>query len=431
MNFVFENYTSLKIFNDPCYNLVMAIANKTGNFLKKNTSYESGNTRFKFSDFVSRFFEINPDNTAKAFPFESKPLHYVISTGVAHHPVEWAGRPYNPSALRLFSVLNKEYLTDLQEGRAIFLIDQSHEGYQTEWLWEFIHVECKTHNINPTAIVYVTGNQDATEIYNQWHKKECSVQEKIKVIPVAIFDKFIMDRAAYLDYNFNFKDLLDYKHKNFKAIKLFDCLNRGTYRTHRIENYLHLVKEGLDSQGYITMPGLNSFSVAGYDDQTLSKAISQLPLVLPQNFIEEGSVFNRILKDLYMHTWVSLVTEASYYEKENTLFVSEKTYKPMICLQPFIVVGSKGTLAKIRELGYKTFHPYIDESYDDEEDSQRFKKIIDALVKINSIEDKVSWYQELQPILEHNRTVLKKCQHELTAPFKEFQNYYKEYFKEC
>lgn len=431
MNFVFENYTDLKIFDDPYYNLVMAISNKTGNFLKKNTSYESGNTRFKFSDFVSRFFEINSDKTAKAFSLENKPHQYVISTGVAHHPVEWAGKPYNSNAIRLFGVLNEDYLKDLQEGRAIFLIDQSHEGYQTEWLWEFIHIECKFYKIPPAAVVYVTGNQEANDSYNQWHTNNWSTPEKIKVISVAIFDKFIMDRASYLNYNFKFEDLLEYKNKNSSSIKLFDCLNRGTYRTHRIENYLHLVKEGLDSQGYITMPGLHSFGVSGYDDSTLSKAMQKLPLTLPPEFIEEGSVFNRILKDLYINTWVSLVTEASYYQKENTLFVSEKTYKPIICLQPFIVVGSKGTLRKIKELGYKTFHPYIDESYDDYNDTQRFQKIIDSLVDIKNKTDKVSWYQSLQPILEHNREVLKKCQTELTDPFKEFQNYYREYFKEC
>jgi len=431
MNFVFENYTNLKIFNDPYYNLVMAIANKTGNFLDKNTSYESGNTRFKFSDFTSRFFELNVDNTVKAFSLENKPKHYVISTGVAHHPVEWAGPPYNENVPSLFSVLNTTYLNDLREGNALFLIDQSHEGYQTDWLWGFIHKECKTFKINPRAIVYITGNQDASNSYDLWHSKKWFAPEKIKVIPVAIFDKFIMDRAEYLKYNFNFEDLVEYKADNYTSIKLFDCLNRGTYRAHRIENYLNIVKEGINTQGYITMPEISSFSVLGFESTVIKKAMDNLPLSLPRGFVEDGSVFNRILKELYKHTWVSVVTEASYYQKENTLFISEKTYKPIICLQPFIIVGSKGFLKKFKELGYKTFHPYIDESYDECDDRERFQKIVNALNKINKIEDKVSWYKSLQPILEHNRSVLRQCKHNFTSRFIEFQTYYKEYFKIC
>ena len=430
MNFVFENYTDLEIFSHPHYNLVMAIANKTGNFLDNNVYYDSGNTRFKFSDFVSRFFEINPNNVTQAYSIDNRPDHYIISTGVAHHPAEWAGSPYN-SVVNLFDLLNREYLKDLQEGRALLLIDQTHEGYQTEWLWDFFHKGCKKHKISPRAIVYVTGNQNAAEMYNDWHSKKWFAPEKIKVIPVAIFDKFIMDRADYMKYNFDYADLLQYKSDNFNSIKLFDCLNRGTYRSHRVENYFNLVKSGLDSKGYITMPELTSFSSKGIDSLTISKGTSQLPLTLPSEFLEEGSVFNRILKDLYKNTWVSIVTEASYYKKEDTLFISEKTYKPIVCLQPFIVVGSKGFLKKLKELGYKTFHPYIDESYDDCDDDLRFKKIISSIEKINSISDKVSWYKSLEPILLHNYSNLKQCREKLTIPFKDFELYYKEYFNIC
>lgn len=431
MNFVFENYTNLGIFDDPYYNLVMAISSRTGNFLKSNTSYHSGNTRFKFSDFVSRLFEVNSDKEAKAFSLENKPTNYVISTGVAHHPVEWAGKPFAPAVTNLFDLLNKDFLTDLQNNNAILLIDQSHEGYQTPWLWDFFHDSCQKHSIPLRAVVYVTGNQDAARLYDEWLNQKGLGPDKIKVIPVAIFDKFIMDRASYLNYNFNFNDLLKYKEEQVRSIRLFDCLNRGTYRRHRIENYFHLVKAGLNSKGHITMPVIDSFSVKGFDAATINKAKQALPLLLPKEFSSEGSVFNRILTELYKNTWVSLVTEASYYKKESTTFISEKIYKPVICLQPFIVVGSKGVLKKFRELGYKTFHPFIDESYDEADDTQRFIKIIDAIEKIDRITDKVSWYKSLQPILEHNRAVLQECQHTLTSPFTDFKEYYKEYFKLC
>lgn len=37
----------------------------------------------------------------------------------------------------------------------------------------------------------------------------------------------------------------------------------------------------------------------------------------------------------------------------------------MIQYHPFIVYGSPFTLKSLRELGFKTFSPFIDESYDE------------------------------------------------------------------
>ena len=50
------------------------------------------------------------------------------------------------------------------------MLDQSLEGYQTPWLWEWFHKECKEWNVSPTRIIYVTGNMIADETYEKWAK---------------------------------------------------------------------------------------------------------------------------------------------------------------------------------------------------------------------------------------------------------------------
>ena len=56
------------------------------------------------------------------------------------------------------------------------------------------------------------------------------------------------------------------------------------------------------------------------------------------------------------------------------IFITEKILKPIINLHPFILVENHCTLKKMREYGFKTFTPFIDESYDEIGDTtQRFR----------------------------------------------------------
>ena len=82
-----------------------------------------------------------------------------------------------------------------------------------------------------------------------------------------------------------------------------------------------------------------------------------------------------------------------------------------MCLHPFILVTSPHSLKKLKEFGYKTFHPFIDESYDNEEDGmKRMQMIFDELDKFRArpIQELKDWWKEILPILEHNQKVFLK-----------------------
>jgi hypothetical protein len=99
-------------------------------------------------------------------------------------------------------------------------------------------------------------------------------------------------------------------------------------------------------------------------------------------------------------------------------------------MQPFIILGSKGTLKYLRRLGYRTFDGFIDESYDECEDGERYAAVIDSLKKIKNIQDKLSWYRSMQDILEHNHRVFLSIGTSRSVEHLEIIKYYKEYFKE-
>jgi len=92
------------------------------------------------------------------------------------------------------------------------------------------------------------------------------------------------------------------------------------------------------------------------------------------------------------------------------MFFTEKTFKPMQYGHPFVLCGVPGALAKLRELGYKTFHPYIDESYDLEvDDLTRYVKILEQIKILCELDNQQlkTFLSNVRPIAEHNYMTLR------------------------
>ena len=81
-------------------------------------------------------------------------------------------------------------------------------------------------------------------------------------------------------------------------------------------------------------------------------------------------------------------------------FLTEKIFKPLAYGMPFMVIGNKGSLQRLRDLGFQTFPEWFDESYDEESNfSLRTKAMLDSYEKFLSEEHTI---EEIQPALEHN-----------------------------
>ena len=72
-------------------------------------------------------------------------------------------------------------------------------------------------------------------------------------------------------------------------------------------------------------------------------------------------------------------------------------------------MGGAGVLEKIRNFGYKSFSPWIDESYDNEPNlHKRLNMIYSEIQRLcaMSIEELHKWYWSMEDILVHNRNKL-------------------------
>jgi len=115
---------------------------------------------------------------------------------------------------------------------------------------------------------------------------------------------------------------------------------------------------------------------------------------------------------LYHQSLISVVSETTFYISEwfnPARFLSEKTFKPVGYGHPFILVTTPKSLELFKEMGYKSFHPFIDESYDSEmDDYERMLKIVKEIKRICDMNnDEVKdFIRKVRPIVEFNQEAL-------------------------
>ena len=115
-------------------------------------------------------------------------------------------------------------------------------------------------------------------------------------------------------------------------------------------------------------------------------------------------------KTLYESSYFSLVNETIFYENDSNqlmnLFITEKTYKPLMNYHPFMIVGLPYTLRYLRQQGYQTFPEMFNEFYDAfKNPKHRLQGIIQNLEdwKGISTDDKNEKYNSIRHKLAFNR----------------------------
>ena len=107
----------------------------------------------------------------------------------------------------------------------------------------------------------------------------------------------------------------------------------------------------------------------------------------------------------YQNSYFSVVTETTFFKQFGEgVFLSEKIFKPVYKMHPFILLSRPNTLDAFRSIGYRSFSEIIDESYDlEEDDGKRMLMIVKEIERLCNLNE-----DELQ----HFLTVAKEiCLH--------------------
>ena len=109
--------------------------------------------------------------------------------------------------------------------------------------------------------------------------------------------------------------------------------------------------------------------------------------------------------DDFVSTDISIVLETVAVDTK--IHLTEKTLRPIACGHPFMLVAGPGALEYLKSYGFKTFAPWIDESYDQEQDIvKRMEKIAAEMKRIESLgqEQKMHMLEQLKKIAIYNKT---------------------------
>jgi hypothetical protein len=177
-----------------------------------------------------------------------------------------------------------------------------------------------------------------------------------------------------------------------KIEKLYLCQNRKLH-PFRVE-FLEL----LDS---IKDRGIISRGTAGFTDPVYN--IKELD---PHESENHGTMVNDIFSlgnpDVWNRIFIDVVTESC---KHSNVFLSEKTWKPIIGLRPFLILGDDNLYNQLHLLGFDTFDDIFGTWWTLPHWRDRAQAIVDILKNFDSTNQDLNMlYQKLLPRLHNNRT---------------------------
>ena len=208
-------------------------------------------------------------------------------------------------------------------------------------------------------------------------------------------------------------------HRTFFIAKLFEknLQNKGLISYHNINDVsLHNRTSNVDVLDNINFSFLSTCPFKRENNEFVLYNKSNLDLVKNFqkntksfiNFVDSsnladkeksGNFQNSLLQKAFL--WVATESTVTHPEP----FVTEKTFKAIVAQRPFVVFGDVGSLQYVKNLGFKTFVDFWDESYDNiiniEDRANAIVDIIDNISNL-SLPELQDMCNKMASILEHN-----------------------------
>jgi hypothetical protein len=323
--------------------------------------------------------------------------------------------------------MSMEALQDARHGKALIFLDYAQENFIEREVYLNLHESLRNSGIPKEQILLAFNSLNAQEVYESWFspdERRLEVRNWPYVMMASSFHYVSNQQSRMTEQTFlSTSSTLRKNHFLFKI--------RNT-RPHRLALLFKLASDGLLEKG-----DWSCLTQIHYDNSHISHIANRYKFDLNLPIIEQ---LHRKLPHVLQsetnikHSDVSAWTDAGPVAHLNSYFyictetyvhgeyqsLTEKVFKPIINFQPFLFVAYPNALRVIRDLGFKTFDPYIDESYDDEKDeATRINLIYREISRLCSMDlnELHEWYWSMQDILIHNhRHMLELYKHDVKGP---------------
>jgi hypothetical protein len=314
-------------------------------------------------------------------------------------------------------VLSPDALERMRNKTCVLMLNNAHEAFHSV-VRPIYDVAVKQLNIPPEQIVLISESaiidKEVEKISNEYNLG------KIKTEWMRLFER----DTTVVEHNP--LDILEYKQYDKKFINF----NRR-WRIHRPALVALLELKGLLDKGYVSLAKTAEYNAdwdiflehiswsIRYNPEFVStftrnadriKNIPEMTLDQSDMTINHAAVLTDSTDEYYKNTYFSVVSETNFFKViAEGLFVSEKIFRPILKKHPFILVSRPNTLSIMRSIGYKTFHPIINEDYDSEEDDcKRMLMIVNEIDRLCHLNDNElrEFLSKAKEITEYNYNVL-------------------------
>jgi hypothetical protein len=276
-------------------------------------------------------------------------------------------------------IWNPEYKTieiiqHLQTNKTVEIqIDSEGSDCNTLGLYQLLDTICETFKFDPTKITIHTCNQLEHHLY----------YNIVKYPPLYIpsGQKFarshLLPDKQWNDINHfglfvgrsSWQRLLLASNlwKNYKNLSKITYHYDSSVDYHRVHLSFDELCYQIGSKAAVDLTG-------EFIDQLPIKdeSVDSYPILTPAHFS---------ISKLYPNIFLEIVCET--FLSGRTFYPTEKTWRPIICRTPFLMIGPKNFLENLRQLGFKTFGNWWDESYDQDADLDDGKVVIESLLLLN------------------------------------------------
>jgi hypothetical protein len=260
--------------------------------------------------------------------------------------------------------------------------------------FEHLHNTVRLLGLPKYSVIIISGNLNASQQYTEWCKQH--------------------SKEEYIEFQEGVEWDGKESHPPNVAVKLkdnclpFNSLNRA-HRNHRTEHLYFLAEnklQGLVSGG--AWFGTHSIDTPIYQTVEYNHYNTVLTANYPKT-IDVTDLVNQVPNltnnlEIYESSQLTVVTE-SHFNQTGGLFITEKTFRPLLVGHPFMILGQKGTLKKLKSWGFQTDFDGLDQSYDNiADDSERFAQFHQSLKNWYNIplEEKKLMLQKWESTIKHN-----------------------------
>jgi hypothetical protein len=241
-------------------------------------------------------------------------------------------------------------------------------------------------------------------LHSEKHSDQVKIYQEHGFVPAYICAHFFLardwyryaehDRALGPNHDMIQKDFLIY--------------NRSwtDHREYRLKLSEYLIENDLYQQCLVSFSPINQtldYRQHKFTNPLLQIQRHDLHLFFPLNQTSADSSATYAVND-YKVTGIEVVLETIF--DDTKWHFTEKIFRPIACGRPFILASTPRSLEYLKSLGFETFAPLIDETYDIIEDpNDRLKAIVGEMKRISGLSrrDKQRLWHNIYNIAEINR----------------------------